>query len=307
MLFRPRFRRRWPETLFGRMNPFCLNAQMETPMTQPLVSVIIPSYNSARFVRMTIESVLRQSPAVFELIVVDDGSTDDSAAIVQGYEAVSLIRQPNQGLSAARNAGLAIARGEYLVFLDADDLLLPGALETGLKAFASRPDCAFVYGHCQFIDAEGRLLPTPFRPRLTHDHYHKLLKQCVIQSPGVVMFRHQAVDGFVSAVNGAEDWELYLRISRHHAIHDHGQDVLQYRRHDANLSRNVPFMLNASLQMFHLHRELARGDAVVEAFCQKRIHELERELAGKRNLTRDLQNGAQLLWQWLRSRLTGGH
>lgn len=275
-------------------------------MTQPLVSVIIPSYNSARFIRATLESVLKQSPAVFELIVVDDGSTDDSASIVASYEAVRLIRQTNQGVAVARNAGLAIARGEYLVFLDADDVLLPGALEAGLNAFASHPECAFVYGHCQFIDAEGRLLPTPYRPRLTHDHYHKLLKQCVIQSPGVVMFRRQAVDGFAATVNGVEDWEIYLRISRRHPIHDHGRDVLQYRRHDANLSGKIPLMLRSSIAMFQLHRELVSGDTVVEAFCQKRIYELERDLAGKRNLTRDLKNGTQLLWQWLLSRLRGG-
>lgn len=275
-------------------------------MHQPLVSVIIPSYNSARFIRTTVESVLRQSPPEFELLVVDDGSTDDSAAIVESYKEVRLIRQPNKGVAAARNAGLALARGEYLVFLDADDVLLPGALEAGLNAFADHPDCAFVYGHCQFIDAEGRLQPTPFRPRLTHDHYHKLLHQCLIQTPGVVMFRRQVVDGFEPTVNGVEDWEIYLRISRRHGIYDHGQEVLQYRRHDANMSRSVPLMLKSQLVMFQLHRELAKGDAFVEAFCQKRIVELERDVAGKRNLIRDLRNGSHYLWQWLMSRLAGG-
>lgn len=238
-----------------------------------------------------------------ELLVVDDGSTDESATILERYKEVRLIRQANQGVAAARNAGLAMARGEFLVFLDADDVLLPGAIEAGLKAFANHPDCAFVYGHCQFIDAGGRLLPTPVRPRLTHDHYHKLLRQNVIQTPGVVMFRHQVVDRFEPTVNGVEDWEIYLRISRRHAIHDHGHEVLQYRRHGSNLSRSIPLMQKSQLAMFQLHRQVARGDAFAEAACAKRIVELERDLAGKHNLIRDLRNGSSYLWQWLMSKV----
>src|SRR5215212_9338337 len=123
-----------------------------------LVSVIIPCYNQAHFLGEAIESVLSQSYKNFEIIVVDDGSSDNTSEVASSYEEVRLVRQENRGLSAARNAGITHSEGEYLVFLDADDRLLPKALEAGLECFEAHPECALVAGHSKFIRADGSFI-----------------------------------------------------------------------------------------------------------------------------------------------------
>src|ERR671911_2120937 len=121
--------------------------QKEQEGVAGLVSVVIPCYNQAHFLGEAIESVLAQSYPRFEIIVVDDGSTDDTSKVAARYPGVRYVYQNNQGVSAARNSGLARSEGEYVVFLDADDRLLPEALETGLKCLEARPECAFVSGY----------------------------------------------------------------------------------------------------------------------------------------------------------------
>src|SRR5215217_62523 len=95
---------------------------------EPLVSVVIPCYNQAHFLKEAIESVLKQSYAHYEIVVVDDGSTDETSEVASSYEGVRLIRQENRGLAEARNTGIKHSEGDFLVFLDADDRLLPEAL-----------------------------------------------------------------------------------------------------------------------------------------------------------------------------------
>src|SRR4028119_1234933 len=109
-----------------------------------LVSVIIPCYNQAYFLGEAIESVLAQSYPHFEIVVVDDGSTDNTSEVAARYPGVRCIRQENRGLAGARNEGIRHSSGSYLVFLDADDRLLPEALAVGLRHLKERPECAFV-------------------------------------------------------------------------------------------------------------------------------------------------------------------
>src|SRR5262249_28067826 len=126
-----------------------------TQMPMPIISVIIPCYNSARFLSETIESVIAESYPNLEIIVVDDGSTDSSAHIAAHYPGVRCLRQPNLGVAAARNNGLRSSTGDYIVFLDYDDRLVPGALKTNLKCLLDEPDCAFSFGDLQCINAAG--------------------------------------------------------------------------------------------------------------------------------------------------------
>lgn len=254
----------------------------------PTGSIIIPCYNRAHFIGGAIESVLRQTYQSFEIIVVDDGSTDETAQAVAVYPQVQLIRQSNSGTAAARNTGLGAARGEYVVFLDSDDLLLPDALQIGVDALAHHPDCAFVYGYCQYIAADGSRLPTPYRPRVRKDYYRHLLRQNFIQSNGVVMYRRSAVDGFHLATNGCEDWDLYLRIAKDHKIHCHEQEVLQYRRHSSSMSGDHKMVTKAAIVMFQSHLELVQGDTALEKLCRAKLKALDRELAGKRDVKRDI-------------------
>jgi glycosyltransferase involved in cell wall biosynthesis len=120
-----------------------------------------------------IESVLAQTYQNFEVIVVNDGSPDDTEMVVASYRdhaGVRYVWQANAGVSAARNAGLRESRGALVVFLDADDRLLPRALEIGVEALASHPDCAFVWGQCRLMAVDGRFIPARPKPRIMSDH-----------------------------------------------------------------------------------------------------------------------------------------
>src|SRR6266436_3475630 len=123
-----------------------------------LVSVIIPCYNQAHFLHEAIDSVLAQTYSNREILVVDDGSSDATAAVARSYPHVRYVYQENAGPSAARNTGLKQTRGEYLVFLDADDRLLPEALEVGVDCLRQRSKCAFAFGRCRFVTADGSML-----------------------------------------------------------------------------------------------------------------------------------------------------
>ena len=132
-----------------------------TPDPAASVTVVITTYNHAAFLDDAIRSIISQSVPAAEIIVVDDGSTDHPNAVVSGYPQVHLIRQRNQGLSAARNAGLRAAVGDKIIFLDADDRLCQGAIEAGLECFVRHPEAGFVYGAFHLIDAGGGISSEP--------------------------------------------------------------------------------------------------------------------------------------------------
>jgi glycosyltransferase involved in cell wall biosynthesis len=132
----------------------------------PLVSVIIPVYNGTRYLRAALESVFAQTYRPFEVIVVDDGSVDDSGAIAQSFPDVRYIRQANQGVAAARNHGLDAARGEFFAFLDQDDLWTPEKLKFQMAQFLSDPDLGYTLTQLQFFLEPGETLPAWFRKEL---------------------------------------------------------------------------------------------------------------------------------------------
>ncbi len=138
---------------------------------EPLVSVIIPSYNGARYIRETLESVLGQTYTPLEIIVVDDGSTDATAALVKGIAPrVTLITQARQGHPATRNRGVSAASGRFLSFLDHDDVWTPSKIEAQMNCFRREPSLDLVFGHIQnfftpeMTDAETRLVRVPLHP-----------------------------------------------------------------------------------------------------------------------------------------------
>ncbi|HEX6974462.1 MAG TPA: glycosyltransferase, partial [Vicinamibacterales bacterium] len=242
------------------------------PAAAPLISVVIPCYNHGHFLRDALESV--GTPArTTEIVVVDDGSTDRTSAIAAEFGAAAAIavyavRQPNKGLAAARNRGFRESRGRYVVFLDADDRLAPGALDRAASVIDEHPECFFVFGRCVMMSAEGTLLPTPEQKVIARDHYRELLRRNFIWMPAMAMFRREAVElagGFSSEVNASADYELYLRIARHHPVRDHGQVVAHYRRHDSNMSGNASLMLRETLAVLRSQRPFLEGDAASQA------------------------------------------
>ncbi len=231
----------------------------------PLVSVVVPCFNHGRFLREALASI--GTPAVrTEIIVVDDGSTDETPEVMATFETANEfrgVRQQNAGLAEARNRGLRESHGKYVVFLDADDRLGPGAIDLGAMCLDERPECAFVFGRCRMIDQDGTILPTPEQPRIVRDHYRELLRRNYIWMPAMVMFRRDPLDrigGFNSEVNAAADYEVYLHLARHYPVHDHAQVVAHYRRHDRNMSGNAGRMLRETLEVMQSQLPFLAGD-----------------------------------------------
>jgi glycosyltransferase involved in cell wall biosynthesis len=228
----------------------------------PLVSVIITSYNQARFLGVAIESVLTQTYSQFEIIVVDDGSTDNALEVVARYPRLRYIRQDNQGLSAARNTGLRESNGAYLVFLDADDRLLPIALETGVNCLRAHPECGFVSGHYSRIASDG----SPMRRRQPHcverDHYQALLRRNYIAMHATVMYRKaifESVGEFNTSLRACEDYDLYLRIAARIPVYCHDKVIAEYRQHDANMSNNHQLMLKSAVSVLQSQQKYIKG------------------------------------------------
>ena len=223
----------------------------------PLVSVVIPSYNHAHFVGDAIRSVLSQDYEPIEVIVVNDGSTDDTAAVVAAFPGVRHVAQENRGLANARNTGLALCRGELVVFLDADDRLLPGAIRTGVAAMAANPAIGFAAGYSRFISRDGTPLPTQQPARRGSDPYVELLRRNSIRNPAMVIFRRAivaATGGFNADVDACADYEMYLCISRDHPVAFHDGVVAEYRKHGENMSDDAALMLRQLLVVMRRQR-----------------------------------------------------
>jgi glycosyltransferase involved in cell wall biosynthesis len=265
----------------------------DAPPPDRRVSVLIPCYNQARFLGDAISSVLTQSYRPLEVIVVDDGSTDAPDSVAASF-GVRCIRQRNQGPAAARNAGLAAAAGDFIVYLDADNILFPHSVEAGLHAFEDYPGCMLVFGRDLRLGRDGKLLrdemgPPP-RPGPPGNYYSTLLEWNVIGSPDNVIFRRAAFDSagdFDSSVDGAEDYDLYLRVTRDHSAHGHGVVVSGYRIHESQLSRDYVTMLRTVLTILRRQEGWIRASPALRD-AQRRGIESWRATYG-RLLTEDLR------------------
>jgi len=181
------------------------------------VSVVVPCFNAARWIRDAIDSVLAQTYDDVELVVADDGSTDESPAVVRSYGGrLRYLRQENAGPSAARNLALRAATGEYVALLDADDRFHPTKLARQLAAFAERPDAGAVYCGWRLVDGEGIELPERGWPRTDGDLVDRLVLGNLFHPVAVVLRRApvDAAGGFDERLPVNEDWDLFLRIGR---------------------------------------------------------------------------------------------
>jgi glycosyltransferase involved in cell wall biosynthesis len=228
-----------------------------------LVSVIIPCYNQAHFLPDSVKSVLSQTYRRTEIVVVDDGSKDSVAEVITRLPDVILLRQENRGLAEARNAGFRASTGEYVLFLDADDRLMPNAVESHLSCFAKNPKAGFVVGDIDHISVDGSYSGSPRWPLLDANQYEELLKVNHVANTIAVMFRRAViarVGGFKQSCSPAEDYELLLHASRLFPSAHHRTVVAYYRRHSETLSRNGALMLRAMNQVMQLQWPIVKDD-----------------------------------------------
>jgi glycosyltransferase involved in cell wall biosynthesis len=213
---------------------------------QPLVSVIIPVYNGARFLRAALESVLAQTYRAFEVIVVDDGSVDESGAIAQSFPEVHYIRQENQGVAAARNNGIDTARGEFFAFLDQDDLWTPEKLKVQIEYLLNQPDVGYTLTHQQYFLEPGAELPVWFRKELLSTvHTGWVLGTLVVRRT-----TFEQVGGFATGYSAANDSDWFFRAKAAEIPMVVVPELLLLKRiHEANDSGRAKEILSELLQV----------------------------------------------------------
>lgn len=205
---------------------------------KPLISVIIPSYNNAQYVVAAVQSALAQTYSPVEVIVVDDGSTDDTRARLAAWDGrVRYDYQANGGVSKARNRGIAHARGDLIAFLDADDQWLPEKLNKQWECLAASPDAALVHTDTfQWNDTTGeRVRVACHRERFSGSCYTEFFRHNRINTSSVMVTRRclERTGVFDEAIRGpsAEDMDLWLRIARDHQIAYVNEPLVLYRHH----------------------------------------------------------------------------
>ncbi len=254
-----------------------------TGAAQPLVSIVIPAYvatpRQADLLAETLDTVGAQSCQDFETLVVDDGSPLAVDRIASGRLGTVVLRQANGGSAQARNTGIAASRGRYLIFLDADDHLLPRAIEAGLDGFTAHPECGFVVGGREEMTYDGDPVgwSVPAMPREAQLYVTLLGFDWYIIPPSSVMFRREvveAVGGFRDPW-GADDLDFYLRVARHGSGWCYEQPaVTRYRRYSASSSRDGQRMLRSIRVVYDRQRELVRGNPAAEAAFQRGLARL---------------------------------
>lgn len=240
----------------------------QSAKSQPLVSVVIPCYNQARFLAAAVESVLNQTYRHVEIVVVDDGSSDDTAAVAQSFGGpVKYVYRDNGGLSAARNTGMEHVTGKYVNFLDADDTLLPDKIAPQVELLEADPKLALVYCWYHWTDEAGVrydvMRKTPHRGHV----YHELRKGNWMPVHTVLVRRSclEEAGPFDTTLRSCEDWDVWLRIALRHPMDLVDEPLVEYRNVPGSMSKNYWRMVCHTLRVLEIHRQDHPGCAECRA------------------------------------------
>jgi len=250
-----------------------LAARRPAEQDEAAVTVVIPCFRQAHFLSQAIESVLAQDYGAVEIVVVDDGSPDNVGAIAARYPSVKYLRQPNGGLAAARNAGLREAGGEFLLFLDADDRLLPGAIARGLEELRADPEAMMAAGTWRLIGEEGEPVPAA-APEVPAEAYPALLESCFISTPAAVLYRRrlfERIGGFDPEVSASADYDVYLKTAARFPVRLHPHAVAEYRRHGANMTRDPALIMSAEIAVLERQAPAVRDQPALQVALEAGI------------------------------------
>jgi GT2 family glycosyltransferase len=273
----------------------------------PRVSAIIPSYNAATFLPLTLDSALGQTVTDLEVIVADDGSTDGTAEVVARYgDRVRYLRQANAGVSAARNLALGVATGEFIAYVDSDDLWYPKKVERLLAAFDEWPDAGIIHSDVSVIDEQGTVLRRRFnheppRPVPQGDCLPQLLEYSHVQLCSVMERRTvtEALGGFDRRFHGTEDYYRWLVAAMRGVRFGYVDEPLaSYRWRSGSLSggRNWQVGLVRVFEVLLAEEHLEeRFGAHTAAVAQERLRVLRRELAYREYRDGDIREARRLL------------
>lgn len=248
----------------------------------PLVTVVITTYNHAVYLPEAIESVLNQTWQRTELIVVDDGSTDNTRDVAAHYSQARYIYQENKGLPSARNTGALNSTGKYIVFLDADDILYPGAIEANLNFFELYPECGFISGGHDLITEDKKIINSPEWQHFPQsDHYLALLRNDYISMHGTVMYRRVIFDHYQydETLTSCEDYDFYLQIAKNYPVFSHNIKLAAYRKYEKSMSANVLRMYKNAINVLnkHLHDQ---SNPEIKASCRSGKKDIRTHYAG---------------------------
>jgi glycosyltransferase involved in cell wall biosynthesis len=246
------------------------------------VSVIIPTFNYGRYLRDAVDSVLAQTRPALEILVIDDGSSDDTADVAASYgDRIRFIRQQHAGVCAARNNGIANARGEYVAFLDSDDVWLPSKIEQQLARFEADPKLGLVHCGAERFDQTGTLAVNLdgregwIAPQLLSLDAEVIAAGSAIMVPKRIA---EEIGGFDTGLAQAEDWDFAYRIAVHHRVGFVREVLVRYRQHERGNHLNVPRM---ELDMLTaLRKAFASADPEVQSMRRFTYGRVHRILAG---------------------------
>ena len=240
------------------------------------VSVVVPSYNHAQFIETTLRSIIKQTLRPVELIVIDDGSSDNSAAVIERVLddcpfPSELVARNNRGLSATLNEGFRRTGGEYFAYLGSDDLWLPDFLKARVSLLESRADAVLAYGHAYFIDEQNAIIDsTADWARYADGNVREMLLQTTAPMSPTVLYRREALEqqGW-NEDSKLEDYDLYLRLSVEGEFAFDARILSAWRRHSSNVSWDQTLMLEEQLKA-------QREAAIRFGLTNEQIAELQR-------------------------------
>lgn len=281
----------------------------------PRVSIIIPTYNCERFLVRAVDTALAQSYTDHEIIVVDDGSTDGTAELITQYEGrIRYYRQLNRGVSAARNLALEYSTGEFIAYLDADDMWYPHKLETQIAFLDSHKECGFVHTEVSVIDEDDKILHVCFNQETQRsvpqgNCLTALLSRCHIQTL-TVMERRQCLDrigGFDERLPIAQDYHHWIKVvGGGYAIGYIAEPLGKYRWRRGSLMTNQTRLLE---DLVLIYEELLRGDIDIQnankdAFdiIAKELYSVHRRLAYVERTAGKFSQARERIGQLIRKR-----